>query len=279
MARSEAGHDSGRDVRRIGPVLVTGGTGRLGGLITTRLLSAGCPVRVLARRLPTADAAVDGVQYVAADLAEEGAGSGAFDGVETVVHCAGSAKGDEGKAQGVVRAAVRTGSPHVVFISVVGADRIPVVSAADRAMYGYFGEKLAAERVIERSGLPFTTLRATQFHDFVWESCRLLAKSPVVPVPRIHFQPVDAADVADRMTALALGPPAGLVAEMGGPRGFPFADLVRDHLRATGRRRLLLPLRQPGQAARAFREGANLTQSPAVGSRTWESYVEERTRR
>jgi uncharacterized protein YbjT (DUF2867 family) len=52
----------------------------------------------------------------------------------------------------------------LVAISVVGADRIPVVSGIDRAMFGYFAAKLAAERVVADSGLPWTTLRATQFH-------------------------------------------------------------------------------------------------------------------
>lgn len=260
-------------------MLVTGGTGLLGGLVVSRLQRAGCAVRVLARRAPGAADAVDGVEYVAADLSEDGTGTAAFDGVGTVVHCAGSAKGDEDKARGVVRAATHAGRPHVVFISVVGADRIPVVSAVDRAMYGYFGQKLAAERVIARSGLPFTTLRATQFHDFAWESARLMAKSPVVPAPKIQFQPIDAAEVADRLTALALDEPAGVVEDIGGPRAHPFADLVRDYLRASGKHRAIMPVRQPGQAAKAFREGANLTPDRAVGVRTWESYVQERERR
>ena len=60
---------------------------------------------------------------------------------------------------------MRTGSPHIVYISVVGADRIPIVSRIDRALFGYFGSKHAAKRIIAESGLLWTTLRATQFHD------------------------------------------------------------------------------------------------------------------
>src|SRR5256885_184868 len=56
------------------------------------------------------------------------------------------------------RAATRAGVRHLVFISVVGADRVPVVSRTDRAMFGYFATKLAAEREIAGSGLPWTTL-------------------------------------------------------------------------------------------------------------------------
>src|ERR687893_426676 len=98
----------------------------------------------------------------------------AVDGIETIVHLAGSAKGDEDKARHLVRVAARAGAPHLVYISVVGAERIPVVSAVDRAMFGYFASKRAAEKVIEDSGLPWTTLRATQFHDLILTVARQL---------------------------------------------------------------------------------------------------------
>jgi uncharacterized protein YbjT (DUF2867 family) len=66
-------------------------------------------------------------------------------------------------ARHLVRAASRVGTRHLVLISVVGADRMPVTSRIDRAMFGYFKSKLAAERIVADSGLPWTTLRATQF--------------------------------------------------------------------------------------------------------------------
>jgi uncharacterized protein YbjT (DUF2867 family) len=164
-----------------------------------------------------------------------------------------------------------------VFISVVGADRIPVVSAADRAMFGYFGFKLAAERVVAESGLPWTTLRATQFHDLSLMVATQMAKLPVIPVPAgVRFQPVDTDEVAARLVELALGPPAGLVPDMAGPRVSSMADLLRGYLRARGKHRLLVPVRLPGQAARAVRAGANLAPGRAVGHRTWEEFLAER---
>jgi uncharacterized protein YbjT (DUF2867 family) len=164
-----------------------------------------------------------------------------------------------------------------VYISVVGADRIPVVSAIDRAMFGYFASKRAAEQVIAGSGLPWTTLRATQFHDLVLMTVRPLARLPVVPVPAgWRFQPVDARDVADRLVELALGAPAGLVPDLGGPRIYELVELVRSYLRATDRHRLIVPLRTPGRAARAVRAGANLAPDQAVGRHTWEEFLAER---
>jgi uncharacterized protein YbjT (DUF2867 family) len=86
------------------------------------------------------------VEFVTGDLATGEGIEAAVAGVGTVVHCAGSSKGDEGKALNLVGAASRAGVRHLVYISVVGLDRIPIVSGIDRAMFGYFGAKLAAER-------------------------------------------------------------------------------------------------------------------------------------
>ena len=198
----------------------------------------------------------------------------AAQGAEIIVHCAGSRKGDEDKARHLVQAAFRAGTRHLVYISVVGADRIPITSGIDRAMFGYFGSKLAAERIVADSGLPWTTLRATQFHDLILMAVEQMAKLPVIPVPAgFRFQPIDAGEVADRLADLALGTPAGLVPEMGGPRVYEMTELVRGYLHARGKRRLILPIWLPGNAARAFRAGANLAPSGAVGRRTWEDFL------
>jgi uncharacterized protein YbjT (DUF2867 family) len=252
-------------------VLVTGGTGTLGRLVVPRLREAGRTVRVLSRhrREPT-----EGIELVAGDLATGEGVDAAVTGAGVVVHCAGSPKGDEDKARHLVEAATRAGARHLVYISVVGADRVPVASAIDRAMFGYFGSKLAAERVVADSGLPWTTLRATQFHQSYLKVVRQLARLPVVPVAAgFRFQPVDAGEVAARLAELALGPPAGLMPDLAGPRVYPMADLVRGYLRASGRRRPILPLPLPGKAARAIRSGANLAPDRAVGHLTWEEFL------
>ena len=257
------------------PVLVTGGTGTLGRLVVARLRDAGCDVRVLSRRHHEA---ADGIEVVTGDLATGEGIEPAVDGAGTIVHCAGSSKGDEDKARNLVRAASRAGAAHLVYISVVGAERIPIGSRVDRAMFGYFGSKLAAERIVADCGLPFTTLRATQFHDLILTVAEQMAKLPVIPAPAIRFQPIDAAEVAARLTELALGKPAGLVPDMGGPRAYRLSDLLRGYLRATHRHRLIVPFRQPGKAARAFRAGANLAPEQAVGHRTWEDFLDGRIR-
>jgi uncharacterized protein YbjT (DUF2867 family) len=253
--------------------LVTGGTGTLGRLVVPRLRDAGCKVRVLSRHSHEGEEG----EYVIGDLATGEGIEAAVDGAELIVHLAGSNKGDEDKARHLARAASRAGARHLVYISVVGADRVPVVSGVDRAMFGYFASKLAAERVIAGSGLPWTTLRATQFHDLMLTTARQMARLPVVPVPSgFRFQPIDAGEVADRLVELALGTPAGLVPDIAGPKVYGMADLVRGYLRARRKHRLLVPVRLPGKAARAYRAGANLAPERAVGRRTWEAFLAAR---
>jgi uncharacterized protein YbjT (DUF2867 family) len=256
------------------PILLTGGTGTLGRLVAPRLRRAGHDVRILSRN-PRKPA--EGTEFVTGDLATGEGAEAAVAGVRTIVHCAGSTKGDDQKTRNLVRAAERAGHPHLVYISVVGADRVPVVSAVDRAMFGYIAAKRAAEQIIEDSGLPWTTLRASQFHDLMLVTVRGLTKLPVVPVPAgIKAQPVDSGEVATRLVELALGEPAGLVPDIAGPRIYGLDELVRSYLRATHRRRPLLTIRFPGGAARAFRAGANLAPDRAVGHRTWEDFLSER---
>jgi uncharacterized protein YbjT (DUF2867 family) len=259
------------------PILVTGGTGTLGRRVVPRLRDAGRQVRVLSRG--SRQDGGDGIELVTGDLATGEGVEAAVDGAEVIVHLAGTQKGDEVKAANLVRAARWAGARHLVYISVVGADRIPVVSAVDRAMFGYFAAKRAAEEVIAGAGVGWTTLRATQFQESLLPIARQLGRLPVVPVPAgWRFQPVAAGEVADRLVELALGVPSGLVPAIGGPRVYALAELVRGWLRAQGRHRPILPVWTPGGAARAFRAGANLAPDRAVGHRTWEEFLAAQVR-
>jgi uncharacterized protein YbjT (DUF2867 family) len=247
-------------------ILVTGGTGTLGRLAVPLLRDAGCKVRVLSRR---GNETGHGVEYVTGDLLTgEGIGP-AVDGAETVLHLAGAPKGDDRATRNLVRAASKVGVQHLVYISVIGADRVPL---------GWFRSKLGAERAVAESGLPWTTLRAAQFHDLVLNVVQKMAKLPVVPVPGgLRLQPVDSRDVAARLLDLTLDKPAGLASDLAGPKVYAMADLIRGYLRACGKRRLMMPVRIPGKVGRAYRAGENLALDGAVvGSRTWEDFLAER---
>ncbi len=258
-------------------ILVTGGTGTLGSLVVPRLVAAGEDVRVLSRRA-VATVPGDGVTLVAGDLATGAGVPDAVQDVDVVVHLAGDGAHNEATTATLVDTVRRTGAaPHLVFVSVVGAGTVPVRSRFDRAAFGYMADKRAAEIVVERSGLPWTTLRATQFHDFVHGFAQAVARLPVAPVPSDwRVQPVAADEVAARLVDLALSRPAGRVPDMAGPEVRPLRELVRGYLEAVGRRRPMVPVRVPGRAARAYAAGANLAADRAVGKQTWEEFLAER---
>jgi uncharacterized protein YbjT (DUF2867 family) len=255
------------------PILVTGGTGTLGTLVVHRLRDVGHEVRVLSR---SERAAADGVTFVVGDLMTGEGVETAVEGIETILHLAGTMHGDGEKAETLVRAAAAAGVKHVVYVSVVGADRMPIVSRVDRTMFGYFESKRAGERAIAESGIAWTTLRATQFHELVLVMVGGMSKLPVVPVPSVRVQPVAADEVAARLVELALSAPAGLVDDIAGPEVFTLKELVRSYLGGVGKHRLTVPVRLPGKAARAYRAGANLSPGHAVGKRTWEDLLRER---
>ncbi len=241
-------------------ILVTGGTGTLGRLVTDRLRADGHEVRVLSRHS----------EPYAVDLREGGrALDTALAGVDTVVHCATTLRGgDERSAANLVAAARRAGVAHLVYISIVGVDRVP---------YGYYRSKLAVEKAVEESGLGWTVLRTTQFHDLVVGVLRVLTRVPfVVPSLGVRDQPVEVAEVADRLAALAVGAPAGRVPDMGGPEVRTFGSLARAYLDATGRHRAVVNVPLAGKAYRAFREGGHLAPGHAVGKVTFEEYLAAR---
>ena len=250
------------------PILVTGGTGTLGRLVVAAPAGRRPHVRVLSRR---GHESADGIEYVTGDLLKGEGIEPAVDGAEIILHLAGGPKGDDEATRNLVRAASRAGVKHLVYISVIGADRVPL---------GYFSSKLGAERAVADSGLPWTTLRAAQFHDLVLNVVQKMAMLPVIPVPGgLRFQPVDSREVAARLVELTLDKPAGLVPDLAGPKVYGMADLSRGYLRARGKRRLMMPLRMPGKAGRAYRAGENLSlEGAAVGKRTWEDFLAERVR-
>jgi uncharacterized protein YbjT (DUF2867 family) len=195
------------------------------------------------------------------------------DGVATIMHCASSKKGDVDATRNLVRAAAsRSRPPHLVFVSIVGVDSLS---------WGYMRSKLGAERVVADSGLPWTTLRVTQFYDFVLDGAQKMAKLPVIPVPAgFRVQPIDPDEVAAKLVELPLAEPAGRVPDPGGPQVSTWADMMRVYWRARHRHRPIVPVWIPG--TRQIRDGGLLVTQPqtelehAAAHRTWEEFLSAR---
>ena len=241
-------------------ILVTGGTGVLGRAVVQHLLGSGHQVRLASRRPPPA-----GPRPYAWITVDYRSGEGldtALDTVHSVIHCAGDLRGEVDRR--LLTALQAAGGPHLVYISIVGVDRIPLA---------YYRVKLASERAIENSGLPYTVLRTTQFHDLIRCGLATAACLPLMPVPDLSVQPIAVRDVANRLVELATRAPRGHARDLGGPEVRTVRELAEAYLRAIGRRRRLLPVRLPGKAFGGYRRGGHLTPNHADGRITFEEYL------
>ncbi len=259
-------------------VLVTGGTGDLGRELVPRLVFKGHDVTVLSRRAnPPVPA---GIRAVRGDLITGAGLEDATANADVIVHCATGSRDSglrglgyklprqtdvepTGRMLDAVKA--RGGAPHIVYISIVGVDKIPL---------GYYRAKLESEQIVERSGLPYSILRTTQWHTLADEFSRRLSASPVVMLPKgLKTQLLDAGEVADRMAAIVDQGPSQHVPDMGGPEILDMRGIVKSWLKAKGKRRAVLSVPLPGKAVAGFAAGHNLAPDHADGRITWAQWL------
>lgn len=162
----------------------------------------------------------------------------------------------------VVAAAKKVGA-HVIYISIVGVDRMH---------YSYYRGKWEAEQAVESGGTAWTIQRATQFHDLI---DRALGWHVFLVTRNMAFQPVDKGEVADRMVALVDEGPAGRVEDFGGPAVVPLRRLAAVRRQITRSATLLVPLPAVGFLGE-FDEGRHLCPDHARGRISWEQWLTER---
>ena len=238
-------------------ILATGGTGTLGRPTVQRLRAAGHDVRILSRT-PGPDRATGDVTT----------GDGLVDamrGVDTVLHLATSAGAkDVAQTANVLDAARAAGVTHLVYISIVGVDVNP---------YPYYRAKFESEQLIERSGIPFTILRATQFHDFIALFLHLQRKLPFIVSLNVPDQPIAVDEVAQRLVELVEAGPSGKVADIGGPEQLPLRTLIDTWQRAHGTRKPVWTWRLFGKTIRSFKAGSHMTPMPGYGRETFAEFA------
>lgn len=232
-------------------ILVTGGTGTLGGPTVAGLRAAGHQVRVLSRK--------PGPGRLIGDLTKDVGLAAAVDGADVIVHLATSlGRRDVQQARNLL--AVTSETTHLVVMSIAGIECIPMP---------YYRHKLAVERLVAGSGMPYTIQRATQFHNLLDRIFRAERFLPVLLAPAVTVQPIAVEEVAVRLTELVDQPPLnGRAPDIGGPerRGLP--EFAREW---SGRR--VIPLRLPGKAFRAYADGRALVDGPPYGQITFADYL------
>jgi uncharacterized protein YbjT (DUF2867 family) len=186
-------------------------------------------------------------------------------GVHTVLHLATSGgRNDVRQARHVVDAARAAGVTHLVFSSIVGVDVNP---------FPYYRAKFASELVIERSGVPYTIVRATQFHSLIAALVDVQRALPFVLSLDIRDQPIAVEEVAGRLVELVAVGPSGRVADIGGPEQLPLGTLMETWLSARGSSKRIVTLRPRGRVIRAFRAGVHLTPLPGYGRETFAEFA------
>ncbi|MBB3727169.1 SDR family oxidoreductase [Nonomuraea dietziae] len=246
-------------------ILVTGATGRLGAATVRRLTDGGFEVRAVSRR-PREGA----VEWVVADLTTGEGVAAAVEGVEAVVHLAAAPyKGrytDRVELDGtraLAGAAAKAGVRHLLYVSIVGVEAVP---------WGYFMTKLKGERIVAEGGVPYSIVRATQFHEFV---DGVFARLPLLLVDAgISAQPVDVREVAARLVDRVGQGPSGGIEEFGGPEVLTMTELAERWRAARGVRRPIVRVRVPGRLGRAFRAGHATTRALPSGTIGWGDYLE-----
>ena len=253
-------------------ILVTGGAGTLGRLVVTQLSAAGNTVRGMSRRAgPGND--WPGAEWQQADL-ETGAGlAEAVQGIDVVVHAASGGNNhtwqiDVEGTRRLLDAAREARVSHIVFISIVGIDKVP---------YAVGKAKLAAENLIQQSGIPWSILRATQLHVSINSLMKFLGKLPLVALlpTDLLLQPVAEEEVARRLAEIVKAGPSGRLPDMGGPKVYTLGDLARIWLKQRGMQRAIIPLWLPGKTASSMRKGGNACPQQATGTLSWEAWLQQ----
>lgn len=242
-------------------IAVAGGTGTVGARTVEALRAAGHEPVVLTRSR--------GVDLVT------GAGlDAALAGADAVIDTANitTLKADEATrffttATGnLAQAAARTGVSHVVLLSIVGIDRIP---------HDYYAGKLAQEAVVEASDVPWTILRATQFHEFAGQLYDRAKLGPLHVAPRARVQPIAAAEVGAHLAGLAAGPAQGRAADLAGPREERLDEMVKAYARRMGHGGWIPSLSLPGAQMKGMRAGLALPGPGAVlGTQTFAEWLD-----
>lgn len=253
-------------------VLITGASGLLGQSLLKRPAAASYRVRAMSRRRRAPEA---GVEWAAADLTTGAGLDAALDGVETIVHAASDPRTDAGRGdiagtELLLAAAQHNDVRHIVYVSIVGIDRVP---------YPYYRNKLMTEDRIRSGSIPWTILRGTQFHDFVDMWFRRVTRFPIGLLPKSWLsQPIHVDEFADALWECVATGASRRAPDAAGPEVLRLGDMMHAWLAAQGRHKVIVNVPLRGRMAAAFRSGGATAPDRAVGRLTWKAWLQMKYR-
>jgi uncharacterized protein YbjT (DUF2867 family) len=208
-------------------IVVIGGSGLIGTNLVNRLRDKGHEV--------VAASPNSGVNTITGEGLTE-----ALAGAQVVVDVANSPSFEDQavldffqtSGRNLLAAEAAAGVGHHLALSVVGADRLPES--------GYLRAKMAQEKLIKASGIPYTILRSTQFFEFIGRIAESAAEGDVIRLSPALLQPIAADDVAAALADLTVGSPLNGTVEVAGPDGCPLDKLARSFLSARGDKRQVI---------------------------------------
>ena len=248
-------------------ILVTGGTGALGRPLVTLLRDSGHRARILTRNPKGHVDAVQGDLTTGAGLEK------AVAGMDAIIHAASATNQptrlrstDIVGTRRLLAMAREAHVKHFVYVSIVGMEGVG---------YPYYKTKLAAEAVVRENIVPWSILRATQFHTLMETFLHAFTALPLVAaVPfKWQFQPVDTGDVAARLVEIAIHEPAGMLPDFGGPEVCDFKSIAESWLSARKSKKRLVNLPLPFKFSRQFAQGRLLCADHRDGKITFGQYL------
>jgi uncharacterized protein YbjT (DUF2867 family) len=246
-------------------IAIAGGTGTLGRHVAAELAGRGHDVRVLSRLhqgvrggVPPEEQSRSRTYPV--DLTTGAGLDDALAGCEVVVDASNDSSKNAaatlvGGTRRLLAVGREAGVTHHLGVSIVGCELVPM---------GYFRVKAEQEEVVTVGTVPWTIVRATQFHEYVAAMLGAGARWRAVPVPLALVQPVAVAEVARVVADAAEEPPRAGRVQIAGPEVVGAVSLARAWRRAAGARAVLVPTPLPGRLGRALRGGALTTENPDV---------------
>jgi len=246
-------------------IAIVGGTGTVGKHIASELAARGHEVRVLSRSSPEFPVDLTSGEGLAAALA----------GCDVAVDASRTPSSSSKRAAQIhvdgsrilLAAEQADGIGHHVCISIVGCDLVP---------FGYYKVKTEQEHIVEQGPVPYSIVRATQFHELMTGVLAVAGKYHVLPAPTIQLQTVAAKEVASAVADVATGQPVQGIVEVAGPQTLLASDVARTWKSVTGTAAVIVPFPIPGKFGRGLRDGVLTTDKPDIrGTITFAEWLAE----